>query len=175
MRKFPIIAFFVIAIVTLMSCKDDNNLDDYKEWRSLNNNWLSELELSSGSYYRKVIPSYDKGQYVLMHWFNDRNTTAGNLQPYYTSTVAVKYIGRLYNDEAFDSSYLATDSLFVTKVNAVIPGWTIALQEMHVGDSVEVVIPYQSAYGTTGSGKILPFSNLKFNIKLVDIPNWETK
>lgn len=158
-----------------MSCKDDNNLDDYKEWRSLNNNWLSELELSSGSYYRKVIPSYDKGQYVLMHWFNDRNTTAGNLQPYYTSTVAVKYIGRLYNDEAFDSSYLATDSLFVTKVNAVIPGWTIALQEMHVGDSVEVVIPYQSAYGTTGSGKILPFSNLKFNIKLVDIPNWETK
>ena len=110
-----------------------------------------------------------------MHWFNDRNSTAGNLKPYYTSTVAVKYIGRLYNNEAFDSSYLAPDSLFKTKVNSVIPGWTIALQEMHVGDSVEVIIPYQSAYGTSGTGKILPFSNLKFNIKLVDITNWETK
>ena len=175
MKKFPIITFFVIAIVTLISCKDDNNLDDYQEWRNLNNNWLAEIELSSGSYYSKVVPSYDKGQYVLMHWFNDRNSTAGNLKPYYTSTVAVKYIGRLYNNEAFDSSYLAPDSLFKTKVNSVIPGWTIALQEMHVGDSVEVIIPYQSAYGTSGTGKILPFSNLKFNIKLVDITNWETK
>lgn len=75
MKKFPIITFFVIAIVTLISCKDDNNLDDYKEWRNLNNNWLAEIELSSGSYYSKVVPSYDKGQYVLMHWFNDRNST----------------------------------------------------------------------------------------------------
>jgi FKBP-type peptidyl-prolyl cis-trans isomerase FklB len=113
-----------------------------------------------------------------MHWFNDRSKTAGNLQPYYTSTVDVKYIGRLYNDEAFDSSYLLTetygDSIYRTKVTAVISGWTIALQEMHVGDSVEVIIPYQSAYGLSGSGTaVLPFSNLKFNIKLVDIPYWE--
>ena len=110
-----------------------------------------------------------------MHYFNDRSLTEGNLTPLSTSTVSVKYIGRLYNNEPFDSSYLATDSLFTTKVGDVISGWGIALQHMRVGDSVRVVIPYQQAYGATQSGSILPYSNLQFDIKLVDIPLYETK
>ena len=176
MKRLPLIALFTFIVMAFVACKDDdNNLEKYKEWRETNKTWLAEQELRIGTYYQKIVPSYDRGQYVLMHWFNDRSATAGNLQPMYTSRVKVKYIGRLCNDVAFDSSYLATDSIFETKVGAVISGWSIALQEMRVGDSVQVVIPYQSAYGTSGSGSILPFSNLSFNIKLVDIPNWETK
>ena len=61
---------------------------------------------------------------MLAHWFNDRKLTQGNLKPYYTSTVDVKYIGRLYNDEPFDSSYTLMadygDSIFRTKVGRVI-------------------------------------------------------
>ena len=67
------------------------------------------------------------------------------------------------------------DSLYRTDLSKVISGWGIVLQEMHVGDSVEVLIPYQSAYGAIGYGSVPPYSNLKFNIKLVDIPYWETK
>lgn len=44
---------------------------------------------------------------------------------------------------------------------------------MRVGDSAQVVIPYLEGYGVSGSGSILPFTTLVFNIKLVDIPAYE--
>ena len=52
--------------------------------------------------------------------------------------------------------------------------------QMHVGDSAQIVIPYQQAYGSTGSMRngiyvIKPFSTLVFNLKLVDIPYYEVR
>lgn len=171
----------LIVVGMFMSCHSDNdNWETYKEWRNANAAWLerqADSTVNGKLYYESVRPEYDKGQYIYMHWFNDRNATKNNLQPYYTSTVDVKYIGYLYNGEPFDSSYNNTatygDSLFRTSLRNVISGWAIALQEMHVGDSVEVLIPYQSAYGASGSGSIPPYSNLKFGVKLVNVPFWE--
>ena len=94
----------------------------------------------------------------------------------YTSTVDVKYIGHLYDGTAFDSSYINTypaDSIYRTTLSSVIEGWTIALTNMHVGDSCEVLIPYQHAYGSSEHGDIKPYSALQFNIKLVYIPGYE--
>ncbi|MDE6074493.1 MAG: FKBP-type peptidyl-prolyl cis-trans isomerase, partial [Muribaculaceae bacterium] len=51
----------------------------------------------------------------------------------------------------------------------------IALEKMHVGDSVEVIIPYQAGYGASSSGSILPYSTLRFGIKLVNIPYYEVR
>ena len=122
--------------------------------------------------------NYDPEAEVLIHWFNDRSKTANNLKPHYTSTVDVKYVGRLYNDVPFDSSFLSTspaDSLFRCKFSSMIDGWGIAIPQMRVGDSCRVVIPYNLAYGTTSRGNvILPFSTLVFDIKLVDIYAYET-
>lgn len=181
MKKLPILfAGTVLVATAFASCNsdDDSNWDTYREWREANNAWLDEQakrteDGSTDLYFTRVVPPYDQGSYVLMHWFNDRSLTAGNLKPYSTSTVAVKYIGHFYNGTAFDSSYLQTDSIFTTKVSAVVPGWQIALQNMHVGDSCEVVIPYQSAYGANGYSSMPPYSNLVFHMKLKDIPAWE--
>lgn len=176
MKRFPIFILIAAALCAMAACNnDDDNWDTYKDWREANNKWLTEQEnLDGGQRYIKVIPDYDRGQYVLMRWFNDRSLTAGNLQPYYTSTVRVCYIGRFYNDEAFDSSYRAEGAAINFPLTEVISGWGIALQQMHVGDSVEVIIPYGSAYGSSGYSTVLPYSNLRFNIRLVDIPGWET-
>ncbi|MDE7125880.1 MAG: FKBP-type peptidyl-prolyl cis-trans isomerase [Muribaculaceae bacterium] len=46
---------------------------------------------------------------------------------------------------------------------------------MRVGDTAEVLIPYSMAYGMSGSGSIPPYSNLRFNVRLVDIVNYETR
>ena len=182
MKKFPFFALALIACIAIVSCKsEEETWEKYADWREINNEWLKEQEnltVDGGLYYQKLSPNYDQGNYILIHWFNDREDTKDNLSPYYTSTVDVKYIGRLYNDEPFDSSYNNTtygDSIFRTQVNGVIAGWTTALQQMHVGDSVEIIVPYQSGYGASSSGIIDPYSNLKFNIKLVDIPYWEAK
>ena len=113
-----------------------------------------------------------------MHYFNDTTLTRDNLSPLYTSTVDAKYIGYLYDGTPFDSSYLNTspaDSILRLSLAGVIPGWTVALSFMHVGDSCEVLIPYEYAYGNTGDRKIKPYSALRFIMKLVDIPGYEVQ
>lgn len=174
----------LIATIAIHSCKMDPEEDTweyYEDWRNANNEWLeaqkSKTDAEGNFYYKTVIPEFDQSAYVLMHYFNDRTKTEGNLSPFYTSTVDVKYIGRLYNDEAFDSSYLQTtygDSIYrIRGLSSVIQGWAIALMDMRVGDSCEIIVPYQSGYGSQIRDAINPYSHLKFNIKLVDIPGYE--
>lgn len=179
MKLFKYI-FLMPLSVLFIACGGDDEADtweEYTEWREANVSWLDEQEALVGNdgkkIYTRVVPAWNENAYVLMRWFNDTNATRGNLSPLYTSTVDVKYIGRLYNDEPFDSSYLSTtpgDSLYRTKLTNVITGWTIAMERMHVGDSVELLVPYMQGYGSASQGKIIkPYSTLKFNIKLVNI------
>lgn len=182
MKKILLYLAGALGTVGLFSCNadDESTWDTYADWRETNITWIQAQEARTNAdgtpYYTKVIPVWDSQAYVLMKFFNDRSKTEGNLSPMYTSTVNVKYRGRLYNDEPFDSSYLMTangDSIFQTRPSSVIAGWAIALENMRVGDSCEVVIPYAQAYGATGSGTIPPYSMLKFDIKLVDIVDYE--
>jgi FKBP-type peptidyl-prolyl cis-trans isomerase len=110
-----------------------------------------------------------------MHWFNDRSETQDNLVPMLTSTVATKYQLFSMDDDKLDSSEGLDDGLFFTKVSSVIDGWQIALMNMHVGDTVQIVIPYQSAYGGISQGRIQPYSALRFNVRLSDIPAYEVQ
>ena len=181
MKKSLYILPALIALVSLsiVSCDDNNTWESTYEWRDANEEWLNKqgllLDDEGELFYTRVVPQWNKSAYVYMHFFNDRSLTEGNLSPLYTSTISVKYIGRLYNDEPFDSSFLSTDSLFTSPLSELVPGWAIALENMRVGDSARVVIPYQLGYGTQSSGSIPAYSALQFDIKLVDIPYYEIK
>ena len=54
-------------------------------------------------------------------------------------------------------------------VNRVIPGCTEALKMMPVGSKWELYIPQELGYGSQEAGKIKTFSNLIFEVELVDI------
>lgn len=161
------------------SCSNDDNKDvwdEYADYREANDAFMAEQEALTDAQgkpvYTKVIPAWNKNAYVLMRWFNDTTATEGNLRPLYTSTVDVKYYGRTYDDIPFDSSYLSltpADSVVRFKLNSVITGWAIAMERMHVGDTVEVVVPYNFAYGSSSQSSLKPFSALRFNIKLVNV------
>lgn len=172
----------LLALVFAACSSDDDDIDDvwekYADWREVNDQWIedqAELTNPDGSkVYTKVVPEWNKNAYVLMRWHNDTTQTQNNLRPLYTSTVDVKYIGRLYDDQPFDSSYVRTepaDSIYRCRVSSNITGWVIAMERMHVGDSVTVLIPYTVGYGSKSQGSyIKPYSTLQFGIKLVDIP-----
>lgn len=158
---------------------DDSDIwDQYADYREANDAFMAEqtelTDAAGNKVYTRVVPAWNKNAYVLMRWFNDTTKTEGNLRPLYTSTVDVKYYGRTYENEPFDSSYLSltpADSVVRFQLNSVISGWAIAMERMHVGDTVEVLVPYPQGYGSSSQGtKIKPYSALKFNIKLVDIP-----
>ena len=169
----------IVSIVVFSSCLGTDD-DQYEAWRSDNIQWMAEQESKTNPdgtpYYERIEAPWDFQGYVLMKWHNDRKATEKNLSPMSNSTVDMKYHGRLINDVAFDSSYLRTspmDSVFRTKLNSTINGWIIGISQMHIGDSATIVIPYMQAYGANGSGNIIPYSNLIFDVKLVDIPGYE--
>ena len=182
MKKLLLAILALPLIATFFSCSDDEKTtwEEYKEWREDNEAWIAEQaakeETPGKAYYKRIVPSWNTGVYILMHQFNDPEKTKNNLTPLSTSTVDVKYHGRLYTNEPFDSSYLRTspaDSVARFKVSQVVDGWKIALQYMHVGDSVEIIVPYNIGYNATGMGIIKPYSNLVFGVKLVDINSYE--
>lgn len=178
------ILLFLLGVVALTACNDDNesSWDDYKDWREANTAFFEEQKFrmtpQGTNYYQTITPAWNSSAQVLIRYLNDRSLTQGNLSPLLTSTVDVKYIGRLYTGETFDSSYnnrVNGDSIFRTTLTSLIQGWQIALVNMHVGDSVEIVVPYNMGYGATQSGIIKPYSTLIFNLKLVDIPYYEVR
>lgn len=179
MKKRFVYFLTALAAVVMVSCGDDddsNTWDDYADYREANVAYIdaqAALKDADGKpLYTRVVPAWNKDAYVLMRWFNDTTATASNLRPLYTSTIDVKYYGRNYQDEPFDSSYLSltpADSVTRFSLTGVISGWAIAMERMHVGDSVEVIVPYSQGYGSSSTGKIKPYSTLKFNIRLVNV------
>lgn len=89
--------------------------------------------------------------------------------PKYSDFVTVHYRGKLINGTEFDSSY-ARNEPATFAVNAVIPGWTEALQLMNPGSKWVVYIPPTLAYGHRGAGdKIGPNTALIFEIELIAV------
>ncbi|HBG41644.1 MAG TPA: hypothetical protein DDZ96_14505 [Porphyromonadaceae bacterium] len=85
-----------------------------------------------------------------------------------TDQVKVHYHGTLINGTVFDSSVDRGEPA-VFGVTQVIPGWTEALKLMPVGSKWKLYIPYNLAYGAQERQVIKPFSNLIFDVELIDI------
>lgn len=90
-------------------------------------------------------------------------------KPTASDTVVVHYSGKLPNGKEFDSSYKRGEPA-TFPVNAVIPGWTEALQLMPVGSKWELFIPANLSYGTQSiPPDIGPNQVLTFTVELLDI------
>ncbi len=83
--------------------------------------------------------------------------------------VTVHYRGTLADGKEFDSSYSrGQPSTF--PLNGVIRCWTEGLQRMKVGGKSRLTCPPQIAYGTRGSGKVIPpNATLTFEVELISI------
>lgn len=111
----------------------------------------------------------------------------GGRRPLYTETVSAYYYGTLITGDKFDGNFTGYSAVDRQELNVedkkptefdapteftvsgVITGWTAALQLMRTGERWMLYIPYQSAYGTSGSGSIPGYSALAFDIILDDI------
>lgn len=86
-------------------------------------------------------------------------------KPTLSDTITVDYEGRLINNDVFDSSYQRHKAATLP-LNAVIQGWQQALPLMSVGDTWELYVPANLAYGEQGAGPIGPNETLVFKIHL---------
>jgi len=90
-------------------------------------------------------------------------------KPGRTDCVSVNYKGTFIDGRVFDQSPASQPISF--PVNRVIPGWTEALQLMHVGETWELTIPSKLAYGARGTpgGPIPPNTPLVFSVELLKV------
>lgn len=182
MKKVLYIAIFAM-LGAAFACNDDekSTWEEYTDWREANNAWLVQQQARKNTdgtpYFKTIVPEWNSGSFILIHYFNDRAETEGNLTPMSTSTVDTRYNLHLYDGTPIDSSANVTSTgvkgIFRSQVNSLIPGWGVALSDMRCGDTVEVIIPYQLAYGSQSSGDLKPYSNLQFNLRLENVYLYE--
>lgn len=90
-------------------------------------------------------------------------------KPVANQTVKVHYTGRLLDGTVFDSSIERGEPIeFPLGVHQVIPGWDEGIAMMSKGEKGILYIPYDLAYGPRKMGPISAYSNLIFEVELVD-------
>lgn len=90
--------------------------------------------------------------------------------PVTNNNVKVHYIGRLLDGTVFDSSVERGEPFeFELGMHQVIPGWDEGIALMRKGEKGILYIPAELAYGPRQAGIIPPYSNLIFEVELVDI------
>jgi FKBP-type peptidyl-prolyl cis-trans isomerase FkpA len=88
----------------------------------------------------------------------------GSTKPTICNSAFVKYTGKLFDGTIFDE---ATNPIALN-LSSLIVGWQEGIPLVGKGGKITLYLPPSLAYGSQGSGKILPNSNLIFDIELVD-------
>lgn len=126
-----------------------------QEYIDKNRQWLRDKAAEPG------VRELDKG--ILYKVIKNGNPK--NPSPNRNSVVTAHYVGKTINGKTFDSSRGGTAPAF--RLRELIPGWIIALQQMHVGDRWELYIPAEQGYGRMNQPGIPGGSTLIFDIELL--------
>lgn len=172
-RTLIIKALCLPALLTILSSCLKGEMDDYDAWREQNDEYVKAIDTKV---YTKVVPVWAPLNSVYIRWHNDTTLTRRNLRPLSTSTVNIKYEMENILGEKLGNSYSSTtygDSIYQSQPNQNIIGMWAALTTMHVGDSVTMIIPYNSAYGSGAQGSVKPYSNLIYHVKMKEIVDYE--
>lgn len=102
---------------------------------------------------------------VRWRWLTYR---ASDRKPTVADVITVHYEGRLLDGTVFDSSY-ARGRPATFPLGRLVEGWQRAIPNMGVGDTIEIAIPADLAYGPVGSGPIPPNATLVFKVELIAI------
>lgn len=84
--------------------------------------------------------------------------------------ITIHYTGSFVDGAVFDSSVQRGEPA-TFPLSGLIRGWQVAIPYMGVGDTIEIAIPAEMAYGLQGRGPIPGGATLLFTIELFAIPS----
>ena len=90
--------------------------------------------------------------------------------PTVADEITIHYTGRFIDGEVFDSSVERGEPA-TFPLSRLVQGWQVAIPYMGVGDTAEIAIPAEYAYGVDGKGPIPGGATLLFTIELLGIPS----
>ena len=139
---------FAIAALTIASCsKDYDALNNEEILSYLADNNITAEEHESGLYYAVT-------------------QTGNGTHPSASSTVKVKYIGKLTDGIVFDQTVNGQSAEF--PLTNLIEGWKVGIPLLEKGGKGTFYIPSSLGYGGQANGEIPANSVLIFDIELVD-------
>lgn len=157
-KRLNIIFLFVMSMMLFLmsSC----SIETYATKKISADNeiasYISVNELNSTKYTSGLV-------FVPLNTGNGENAKAGD-------KVAFHYTGYFLNGEKFDSSYDKSYPLIVELGNGqLIKGLEQALTMMNKGAKAKAIIPFYIAYDDMENGPVPPYSNLIFDIEILDI------
>jgi FKBP-type peptidyl-prolyl cis-trans isomerase len=141
----------------------------------------AELEMKSKAQMEslKEKDSADVAEYVSK--LQNVKTTASGLmyviqqegkgkQPKKGDKVAMLYSGYFTSGQTFDENLDRNQPFeFNVGLMEVIPGWDEAVQLMKEGGKYKLIVPWQLAYGERGTGPIMPYTSLVFDVELLKV------
>lgn len=164
----------LICVSLIPACDDDDDeLEVDEEWKEEND--AAFLEKQDDPEYSQLESQSNAG-FILYKVLEEGDSDE---QIYYTSKISCYYVGTfidgtVFDDHSFDAGApYAGDDDEGAYVYSFIDGFATALQYMHPGDRWDIWIPYQMAYGSSGSTSgdvtILPYTTLIFDLEVVEI------
>ncbi len=97
-------------------------------------------------------------------YYQITNQGSGGYPPS-TSSVSVRYTGKLLDGTIFDQASTATSFY---PLSGFIAGWQIGIPLIQKGGSIKLIVPSAYAYGCKAVGNIPANSILYFDIDLID-------
>jgi len=152
LRKF--IAFSLLIVIAITSCTQEEEVDYGPIDQKIIEDYIAEHEITGAQ-------STASGLYYVIQ--NPGSSNHPNLK----SLLWVNYKGYLTNDTVFDSSY-KNGKPAELELASMIAGWKEGLPLIGAGGKMQLFVPSELAYGSTGKNSIPPNTVLLFDIELVD-------
>ena len=147
---------FVLLSIFFISCSPDNSLEQYYANRDAGISFLERNKLKN-----EITTTASGLQYEVLTEGTGDNAMS-------TDNVTIHYHGTFLNGTVFDSS-VDRDVPISGNASGFITGFTEGLTLMNPGSKYKLYIPYDLAYGTSGSGSIPPYTLIVFEIELISI------
>ena len=188
-RRWQGVSYILLLSLLLLSftacSEDDSATDEYADWQERNaamtDQWAANSSLRKIRVYTQDDTTTGKSMdYIYVQVLE---TGDGTESPLFTDTVRVAYRGRMIpttnyaNGYVFDETYLGDFSWHTAGMSTmsigggsttVVSGFATALMNMRKGDRWLVYIPYQLGYNASSQGSVIAYSNLIFDIALLD-------
>jgi len=156
MRLLKILALVLLPLVALTACEKKSDAAGYDTSPESNARFLADYAKRPG-----VIKLPDGLMYRVLKAGTGPQVQKAN------DIVTVYYKGMLINGKVFDQT---KEDPMQFPAGGLIPGWVEALKLMKTGDTWEIAIPSELAYGADSPGDAIPPNQaLVFTMSLVKV------
>ena len=131
---------------------------------------MKELKADSEKAFFEYLKANNITDYTASGLFFTKSVVTEGAQPQKGQTVRINFVASYLDGTLLgDSEQLGGHYDFVYGEGTVLKGLEEGVGLMRVGEKAQFVLPYTLAYGTNPYGNIPAYSNLVFDVELVDV------